>query len=233
MSKPWSAERELRLSLIARMSFWTAFGIFIGAIIGMTLSRKPTLIAWNLLAMVLPVCINAWARYQLADMAPNRPHFGEQGLTHWQIWEPFVESMVCRCNLRLYFANATFHANKIDPGGGRYSLICGCGQGHYKFRTGPPPVVYPAPVAEKSDEQILSAVGAWMLCCAVGAYNGTISTSGNLDFETWFWCVRWKGMEDIPKRQLHDVLLNYAKANAHRSYREVFEAEQTLHPDHD
>jgi hypothetical protein len=84
-----------------------------------------------------------------------------------------------------------------------------------------------------TDEQILSAIGAWMLCCAVGAYNRTISTSGSLDFDTWYSLVKWQATIKklgISERRFRRVLLDYAKRNAHRSYAEVLEAEEKLHP---
>ena len=88
-----------------------------------------------------------------------------------------------------------------------------------------------------SDEQILSAVGAWMLCCAVGAYNKTLSTNGSLDFDTWFMCCRQGFVARIAKKtgasadRIESVLRKYAADNAHRTYMEVFEAEKTIHPD--
>lgn len=86
-----------------------------------------------------------------------------------------------------------------------------------------------------SDEQILSATGAWMLCCAVGARNRTLGFSG--DFDTWFecchhtWVARVRKDLGVSRDRIRSVISAYASRNAHRRYAEVFEAEQLLHPD--
>lgn len=86
-----------------------------------------------------------------------------------------------------------------------------------------------------SDEKIISATGAWMLCCAVGAYTHTLGFSG--DFDMWFRCCRdtWvkrvKTVLGVDESRIKSVILDYAKRNASRSYMEVFESESTLHPD--
>jgi hypothetical protein len=91
-----------------------------------------------------------------------------------------------------------------------------------------------------TDEQILSVVGAWMLCNAVGAYTNTLSTSGRLDFDTWFRCCAYGENSfvervstecNISPMRLKNVLREYAKKNAHRSYMDVFKEEKQLHPD--
>lgn len=90
---------------------------------------------------------------------------------------------------------------------------------------------------EPTDEQILSSIGAWMLCCAVGAYNKTLSTSGRLDFDTWIMCCRTTWIPRIAKelhiseQRIEKVAREYAQRNAHRSYLEVAESEKLLHPD--
>jgi hypothetical protein len=98
----------------------------------------------------------------------------------------------------------------------------------------PPPSEIPLPPVP-SDDQILSAIGAWMLCCAVGAYNRTLSTSGHLDFESWYSICDWQPplakKLGIGESRLRNVLLDYAKRNAHRSYIEVLETENALRPD--
>jgi hypothetical protein len=74
-----------------------------------------------------------------------------------------------------------------------------------------------------SDKEILDATGLWMRYCAVEAHNETISTSGNLDFDTWFLCCESTWVNRIgkslwvSKSRIKSVLKEYAIANAHRS----------------
>jgi hypothetical protein len=86
-----------------------------------------------------------------------------------------------------------------------------------------------------SDEQILSAIGARMLCCAVGAQNRTLGFSG--DFDMWFrlchdsWVARVEKDLGVSRARIKFVIRAYARRNSHRSYSEVFTAEKVLHPD--
>lgn len=88
-----------------------------------------------------------------------------------------------------------------------------------------------------TDEQILSATGAWMLCCAVGAENRTLSIAGTIDFDTWWLCCRTTWIPrvakdlDIGEERLRSTIKSYAVANAHKSYMQVFDEEKLLHPD--
>ena len=88
-----------------------------------------------------------------------------------------------------------------------------------------------------TDDQILSAIGAWMLSCAVGAYNKTLSTAGTLDFDTWFtvcrttWVKRVSDQLSVSPERIESVTREYARKNQHRTYQEVFDSEQNIHPE--
>lgn len=88
-----------------------------------------------------------------------------------------------------------------------------------------------------TEEQILSAVGAWMLCCAVGAENRTLSTSGNLDFDAWWICCEMPARVakelGISQIRVREIVKAYAVRNARKTYMQVFEEEKKLHPDKD
>ena len=88
-----------------------------------------------------------------------------------------------------------------------------------------------APVAPKetafkpsvvTDAMIIDAAGEWMRYCAVSAFNGTISTSGNLDFETWLSCCRTTWIAEVSMRldvsadRVCSAIRQFARANAQR-----------------
>jgi hypothetical protein len=79
-----------------------------------------------------------------------------------------------------------------------------------------------ARVSDTTDEAILEAAGKWMQYCAVSAFNGTISTSGDLDFETWLSCCRtsWIGrcssQLNVSPNRICSVMRQFARANTHR-----------------
>jgi hypothetical protein len=87
-----------------------------------------------------------------------------------------------------------------------------------------------------TDDKILTAIGPWMLCCAVGAYNKTLSTSGGLDFDLWFRCCEFTWRPRVEKQlgvsqdRIEAVLKEYTRKNGHRGYMEVFEDEKTKRP---
>jgi hypothetical protein len=129
--KPWSAERERRLTATKNTAFYVFVLSLAQMIIGAAL-YKGWLAVWALPAFTASFCVSIWAGSELSAMEPNRPYFGARGLTKWRFWPHHQAEFDCRCGRRLTFAGVAFSPNSVDPGGGRYSLVCFCGQGHYK-----------------------------------------------------------------------------------------------------
>lgn len=72
-------------------------------------------------------------RMRIAAMQANKPEHGAVGLTRWH-WHACGEIfIVCLCGRADTFEGKQFFPRAEDPGGGRYSFVCGCGRGHYKF----------------------------------------------------------------------------------------------------
>lgn len=83
-----------------------------------------------------------------------------------------------------------------------------------------------------TDAEIMAAVDPWMRFCAVSAYNGTLSTSGNMTFKLWLSCCQdtWVGevaaKVGVSLSRVNNATRKFAKANADREE----ELEQELRP---
>ena len=141
MSKPWSQSRETFLRIVRDTCAYAALGAFAGVIGAVIRHNHRLAIDFLVIIGVLLVGVG-WAVNALADILPNKVAGDIRRLTPWSFWPHTADAVTCMCQRVLSFReDATWHPNEgrhvVDPGGGRWAMVCPCGRGHYKFNVDP------------------------------------------------------------------------------------------------
>jgi Bacteriorhodopsin-like protein len=84
--------------------------------------------------------------YEGSGMLANKPR-STKGLTRFIAWPRDSHSLLCECGRLQQWTNAHWipnynlddgetltDSNEVDPGGGRWVILCPCGLGHYKLK---------------------------------------------------------------------------------------------------
>ena len=131
----WSADRETSLRRVifadvAGFCTLVAEGVYSMAHGG----RGSSLVALFALAWAgVFLWLTARDKTKLARMLVNKPA-GRGRLTEWIELRPWQTEMCCACGRTVRIASARFMENPVDPGGGRFSVVCPCGVGYFKLR---------------------------------------------------------------------------------------------------
>jgi len=72
---------------------------------------------------------------KLSAMLQNKV-VGAGARTAWIELRPWQTEIYCSCSRPVSFDGAPFYPNDVDRGGGRYSVVCPCGQGYFKLAEG-------------------------------------------------------------------------------------------------
>ena len=130
----WSEERETRTRGIL---LFCTFAMLIGIVVimvGVYQKSASVAIGGTILFSLSIASLIRWNTY-LERMLPNKPFHGAQGLTRWHWHTKDTVSVTCPCGLINTFEGKEWCPNELDHGGGRFSFVCKCGRGHYKFRS--------------------------------------------------------------------------------------------------
>jgi len=144
---PWSFRRERNVRIAVEVSGWLAW-IMVACAVAFSLPPAPRYAVAIVCAFFALLVFLMWRRAKAmlgrapnlatgdagAGMLANKPCGDVRRMTQW-IWHRYdVDEFACPCGMRQSFLDVDFHPNEVDPGGGRYALVCGCGRGHYKMR---------------------------------------------------------------------------------------------------
>jgi len=133
VARPWSESRELALH---RLNMLIGYCVLVCVVATAVLALFGQLL-FACLTFILIVALSL-ARTENAEelnaTLKNRPRAGAAGLTRFHWHNHTTISFECPCGTTKTFEGCSFYSNGVDAGGGRYSLVCGCGRGHYKFR---------------------------------------------------------------------------------------------------
>lgn len=132
---PWSAEKE-NLCKLAILIDWAFFWLFV-FLLGCGVFLR--IISVMILSLVVG---GFWARMLLRDRARlqamllNKPQ-STQTLTKWvRLMSPGRSKIRCTCGTLIDFIGAEWFPNHVDPGGGRFSVVCPCcGIGYYSLKS--------------------------------------------------------------------------------------------------
>jgi hypothetical protein len=138
LSVPWSAYDELwaRRALLFDSFAFISFGL--GSLVA--------LVFWFLPALAICASVTffwGWMVHhdamKLNAMLVNKPRsVGSDGkgagLTEWVRVRPWQTEMCCACGACVNLSSAEWFPNPVDPGGGRYSIVCACGIGYYRLK---------------------------------------------------------------------------------------------------
>lgn len=143
-TKPWDAHLEDKLHIVKETCFFGMVGCVAGVVVAIV--RSDGRLAWAMAAgAVAFVLVIVWINLEITAMKPNRPRTGTAGLTQWTFWPHDQVGFVCKCGRWLSFQPTTDltepapmwspnDGSRQDPGGGRFCVVCPCGQGHFKYR---------------------------------------------------------------------------------------------------
>jgi hypothetical protein len=70
-------------------------------------------------------------RFDLMQL--NKPR-STAGLTEWIQLRPWQTEICCACGSIVHLDGALWFPNPVDPGGGRFSIVCPCGIGYFKLK---------------------------------------------------------------------------------------------------
>jgi hypothetical protein len=130
---PWSEQSERRL-ILYRLFCWIAVACAaaIGFIFLAVKSKEWVLVPMGVFCIACGY-VDGQLKIRQEKMQANKPFHGSAGLTRWHWHQHTAIAVTCQCGNVHTFEGKQFFARQDDPGGGRYSFVCGCGRGHYKF----------------------------------------------------------------------------------------------------
>lgn len=131
-SIPWSAEGEKRIRWIIAC-YWILFWICVTSSIYIICKDLGVISGF---AQGTASCIYAIGlfreRNRLQAMLLNKPR-NTENLTQWIRLRPWELDICPKCGAALRMTGANWCPNSIDPGGGRFSVVCSCGTGYYRL----------------------------------------------------------------------------------------------------
>ncbi len=131
-SVPWSAESEKWMRSCMRIDQISVF-IFLGLTILGVLKGSLFLVCLGLCSFAW-ICADLWyvtRRYEA--MLQNKPRSTVE-MTKWIRLETWQTEIICVCGANVHMQRASWYPNSVDPGGGRFSIVCSCGVGYYKLK---------------------------------------------------------------------------------------------------
>jgi hypothetical protein len=129
---PWSAYREKWLRRAIYLDFYAALSLVV-LDIGFVLFK-----VWGAVA----VCIVGTIFFALDLLVQmnrydailqNKPR-NAAALTAWIQLRPWQTEICCACGAIVHVDAAPWFPNPVDPGGGRFSIVCPCGIGYFKLK---------------------------------------------------------------------------------------------------
>jgi hypothetical protein len=129
---PWSEYSELwrRRALAFDSVACIAFGF--GTIVAAIFRSLPAVAICGVSAILWIWMVIHDAR-KLNAMLENKPRRGAAGLTTWIRLRPWQTEICCACGTIVHIDGAPWFPNPVDPGGGRFSIVCPCGIGYFKL----------------------------------------------------------------------------------------------------
>jgi len=129
---PWSAYDDLWLR---RTIYFDFFAMLIFVVLG---SASAALRFWGpmsifFIAAALFFFDQSIQLGKYNAMLRNKPR-SVSGLTEWVQLRPWQTEICCACGTIVHIDGAPWFPNPVDPGGGRYSIVCPCGIGYYKLK---------------------------------------------------------------------------------------------------
>lgn len=130
---PWSAADEKWTVRIITFDWLVFWGCFLAAVIVAALKHVD--LGFLLLLLVLLSGIDLlWQQTKLQAMLVNKPRSMAE-LTDWVQLRPWQTEICCACGDQVHIDEAHWHPNIVDPGGGRFAIVCPCGIGYFKLKT--------------------------------------------------------------------------------------------------
>lgn len=129
---PWSELEEKRLLRILLCDLIVILLLAIGGI-ALTAAKVWPCVAIDFAGACFYV-IDIYAQWaKLQAMLQNKPR-STVGLTTWIRMRPYQTEICCACGAVVHIDGAPWFPNPVDPGGGRYSIVCPCGIGYFKLK---------------------------------------------------------------------------------------------------